>query len=400
MADLNLSEKEKAKFFDSLIEQNTISLDLAYRSDDRDLLQYILKKKLKNKKLYTSDTELIRVYRAVVIDDELLNLTTEYFETTNDAVTSLLIRSDAFTKDFYIEHFERFSNYYKLIKMYKTWALDSDIVLLNTLNNSEDDYFNKIQIIDNAGTWEVDSKKFKSCFRHELRNIEKYINYYNWSYIFGSKPMKPEQVKMVSRHLKEIYIGIGDFLNFITKYKDVFNEDEVIEMINGLLSTSSSNLGQAGYSYETTTYNSIEVSADYKGYLSLLNCYQEDLPKRFKDTFHSNHKYYEGYTFPIAVPASVPTAIALILAVVPSVKNPEERSEKFKKFLDDIPNRDMRYSANTGTHIEGFLKFHGNTTVKQLTRKVENDDNLMYYNRNICYLLDKDTVPMKEWIKK
>ena len=104
MANLNLSEKEKAKFFDSLIEQNTISLDLAYRSDDRDLLQYILKKKLKNKKLYTSDTELIRVYRAVVIDDELLNLTTEYFETTNDAVTSLLIRSDAFTKDFYIEH--------------------------------------------------------------------------------------------------------------------------------------------------------------------------------------------------------------------------------------------------------------------------------------------------------
>ena len=77
--------------------------------------------------------------------------------------------------DFYIEHFERFSNYYKLIKMYKDWALDSDIVLLNTLNNSEDDYFNKIQIIDNAGTWEVDSKKFKSCFRHELRNIEKYI---------------------------------------------------------------------------------------------------------------------------------------------------------------------------------------------------------------------------------
>ena len=60
----------------------------------------------------------------------------------------------------------------------------------------------------------------------------------------------------------------------------------------------------------------------------------------------------------------------------------------------------MNYSANSGTHTEGFLKFHGNTTVKQLTRKVENDDNLMYYNRNICYLLDKDTVPMKEWIKK
>ena len=49
MAELNLSEKEKAKFFDSLIEQNTISLDLAYRSNDKDLLQYILKKKLKNK---------------------------------------------------------------------------------------------------------------------------------------------------------------------------------------------------------------------------------------------------------------------------------------------------------------------------------------------------------------
>lgn len=400
MADLNLSEKEKAKFFDSLIEQNTISLDLAYRSDDKDLLQYILKKKLKNNCLYTSETELNRVYRAVTIDNELLNLTIEYFDSTNDVITSLLIRSDAFTKDFYIEHFERFSNYYKLIKMYKKWALDSDIALLNTINNSEDDYLNKIQLIDNASTWEVDSKKFKSCFRHELSNIEKYIKYYNWRYIFESKPMKPEQVKMVSKHLKEIYIGIGDFLNFISKYRDTFDEDDVIEIMKGLLSTSSPNLGQAKYSYETTTYNSIEISSDYNGYLSLLNCYEEDLPKRFKDTFHSNHKYYEGYTFPIAVPASVPTAIALLLAEVPSVKYPEERSEKFKKFLNEIPNRDMKYTCNTGGHFEGFLKFHGNTKVKELKRKVENDDNLMYYNRNICYLLDKDTVPMKEWIKK